>query len=155
MPVRVLSKLPESKSMKPCLVDVNVWFALLVLPHEHHEKASQWYDSLEAGNAVMCRNVQLALIRLLTNKTILPDDAIAAHTAWDMLTELAGDERVAFLNEPLEFETTFPTLLRYPAPTTKLVSDAYLAAFALAASLPIVTFDRGFRQFRGLEVILL
>ncbi len=141
--------------MKPCLVDVNVWFALLVVPHEHHEKASHWYDSLEAGNAVLCRHVQLALIRLLSNKTILQDEAIAARTAWDTLTELASDERVVFHAEPSEFETVFPALLRYPVPTTKLVSDAYLAAFAIAGALPFLTFDRGFRQFRGLEVTLL
>lgn len=32
---------------------------------------------------------------------------------------------------------------------------AYLAAFAQCSKLPFATFDRGFKQFRGLELILL
>jgi predicted nucleic acid-binding protein len=34
-------------------------------------------------------------------------------------------------------------------------TDAYLAAFARSAGLRLVTFDRGFARFSGLEVLLL
>lgn len=34
-------------------------------------------------------------------------------------------------------------------------SDAYLAAFARAVSLDLVTFDKGMRHFRGVNVVLL
>jgi predicted nucleic acid-binding protein len=33
--------------------------------------------------------------------------------------------------------------------------DAYLAAFALAGQLTLVTSDRAFKQFRGLSLTLL
>jgi predicted nucleic acid-binding protein len=33
--------------------------------------------------------------------------------------------------------------------------DAYLAAFALAGGYRLVTTDRGFRQFNGLDVVVL
>jgi predicted nucleic acid-binding protein len=46
-------------------------------------------------------------------------------------------------------------LLDYPVPTNKFVADAYLAAFAIAASMRLTTFDSGFEQFRGLELQLL
>ena len=37
----------------------------------------------------------------------------------------------------------------------KLWQDAYLAAFAVAAGLSLVTFDQGFRKFRRLQSIIL
>jgi predicted nucleic acid-binding protein len=45
-----------------------------------------------------------------------------------------------------------PKLLNYPVPTAKLISDAYLAAFAIASSRRLITLDRGFRQFPRLEL---
>jgi len=141
--------------MKPCLVDVNVWFAILVAHHEHRKNAMAWYNSCPANHAVLCRHVQLALIRLLGNRNVLQEHAVPALTAWNMTQELALDERVQFGAEPPGFETVFPTMLRYPTPTPKLVGDAYLAAFAIAAGLRMVTFDRGWQQFQGLDVTLL
>jgi uncharacterized protein len=37
----------------------------------------------------------------------------------------------------------------------KLWMDAYLAAFALAGRYQMVTTDAGFRQFRGLDLLVL
>jgi len=37
----------------------------------------------------------------------------------------------------------------------KLWMDAYLAAFALAGRYSMVTTDAGFRQFRGLDLLVL
>ena len=65
------------------------------------------------------------------------------------------DERVDFVSEPAGVDSILPTLPHYPIPTGKLVTDAYLAAFAIAASRRLVTLDRGFRQFRGLDLDLL
>jgi uncharacterized protein len=141
--------------MKRCLADVNVWLALLVKQHEHHRTAIQWFDGLSAGEAGLCRLVQLALIRLLGNRSILGDSAISAAAAWDLIQTLLEDERVSMVPEPPRIDSLLPGLLRYPVPTGKLVSDAYLAAFAMSDSRRLVTLDRGFRQFRGLEVELL
>jgi predicted nucleic acid-binding protein len=51
--------------MKQCLTDVNVLLALLLRQHEYHRTALKWFDILAAGEAGLCRIVQLALIRLL------------------------------------------------------------------------------------------
>ena len=48
-----------------------------------------------------------------------------------------------------------PALLKYPVPATKLVTDAYLAAFAINSSKRFIILDRGFRQFKGLDVAIL
>jgi uncharacterized protein len=141
--------------MKPCLVDVNVWLALLVIQHDHHTIARQWFEGLAAGESGLCRLVQLGLIRLLANRTIMGADAVSASRAWELIEELLEDERVDFIDEPGEIHVMLPSLLKYPIPTGKLVTDAYLAAFAICASRRIVTLDAGFRQFRGLDLAVL
>lgn len=57
--------------MKRCLVDINLWLALLLRHHEHHEIARKWFDGLAVAEAGLCRLVQLGVIRLLGNRTIM------------------------------------------------------------------------------------
>ena len=141
--------------MKRCLADVNVLIALLARNHEHHKLARKWFDGLAAGEAGLCRMVQLALIRLLGNSLVMGQYAMAADAAWRLTGELLEDERLDFMAEPRELESVFPTMLGYPVPTNKLVGDAYVAAFSIAARCRLATFDRGFRQFKGVELDLL
>ena len=72
-----------------------------------------------------------------------------------MIETLLEDERVLFAGEPEGLDRILPTLLKYPVPTGKLVSDAYLAAFAIASSRRLVTLDGGLKQFKGLDTVIL
>lgn len=141
--------------MKPCLADVNVLLPLLVRHHEHHELVLRWFDGLTAGEAVLCRFVQLALVRLLGNRTVMREYVISASAAWDLIAELLEDERMEFASEPALLDAVLPKLLRYPAPTGKLVGDAYLAAFSIAGQMRLATVDKGFGQVRGVDLELL
>jgi len=141
--------------MKPCLADVSAILPLLVLDHEHNKPARRWFDRLSADELGLCRHTQIAVIRLLGNPHIMGELAMPASHAWRMLQELLQDERVLFLQEPENIDSIFSTLLTWPFPAARLVGDAYLAAFAMASSRRMVTFDTGFRQFKGLEVEIL
>jgi toxin-antitoxin system PIN domain toxin len=141
--------------MKRCLADVNLLLPLLVRHHEQHDAALRWFDGLAAGEALLCRFVQLALIRLLGNRSIMGDYALPASSAWELLGKLMEDERVEFVAEPARLDVEFAQLLGYSMPTGKLVGDAYLAAFALAGQFRFATFDAGFREFRELELQLI
>jgi toxin-antitoxin system PIN domain toxin len=141
--------------MKRCLADVNVLLALLVRHNQHHERALRWFDGLAAGEAVLCRIVQLALVRLLGNRTIMSEYAVSAADAWSLIGELLEDERIEFVAEPALVDAVFPKLLRYGVPTDKLVGDAYLAAFALAGQMRLTTIDKGFEQFREVDLQVL
>jgi toxin-antitoxin system PIN domain toxin len=141
--------------MKRYLVDLNVILAILAWKHDHHARALAWFDRLAAGRTGLCRIVQLGVVRLLGNPSVLGKDAISAEHAWAVVGELLEDERLDFLAEPEGLDRALAPLLNYAGPTGKLVTDAYLAAFAIASKRQLVTFDRGFTQFRGLDVELL
>ena len=141
--------------MKPCLVDLNVWIALLVRHHVHHELAVSWFDGLVAGEAGLCRVVQLGLVRLLGNRSIMDGHQVPAAEAWQATLHLLDDQRVDFVSDTDSVGDLMPTLLKYKIPTPKLVTDAYLAALAIAETRTLVTLDRGFLEFEGLDVDVL
>ena len=141
--------------MNLCLVDVNVLLALVALPHLHHSSALKWFGTLSAGEAGLCRIVQLALMRLLNNRTVMGAEVLSAGAAWSLVEELLEDERLEYVPEPALLDSALPALLIHKMPAGKLVTDAYIAALAIASSRRLVTFDKGFRQFKGLELDLL
>ena len=141
--------------MNSCLVDANVWVGILVEEHVHHVASRRWFDLLAPAEAGLCRLVQLGVLRALSNHAIMRAGALPPREAWSPVAHLLEDERVEFLPEPPDLESVLPDLLRYPIPTGKLINDAYLAAFAINSNRELVTWDRGFQQFRGLRVKLL
>lgn len=141
--------------MKPCLVDVNVWLALLVRHHVHHRDATEWYESLAAGEAGLCRVVQLGVVRLLGNPSIMDGHPISAVDGWRATEQLLEDERVDFVPDADLVDSLMPKLLTYKIPTPKLVTDAYIAGLAIGQSRRLTTLDRGFLGFDGLDVRLL
>lgn len=141
--------------MKRSLVDLNLLLALVVRHHVHHAEARQWLAALDPLEAGVCRVVHLGLIRLLSNRTIMGADVLPAPRALGLVEELLRDERIEFIAEAPGVDNLLPALMIHPMPAGKLVMDAYLAAFAIASSRRLVTFDKGFRQFRGLDLQLL
>lgn len=141
--------------MRSCLVDVNVWLALIDDTTDAHRAAITWYGRLKRDQALMCRQTQLSMLRLLTNSRVMLDRTRSLIEAWSILDEVQQDERVSFSQEPSGLETALRAYTHRPRAGSNLVSDAYLAAFARAADVDLVSFDAGFRQFRGLSSLIL
>ena len=143
-----------SRSLFP---DVNVWLALTHSRHAHHPAALRWFDSLDGGTVYFCRFTQIGLLRLLTSRQIMEDEVLGQRAAWRACRRWYDDERIEFHREPEspEFESWFEKLSDSPAPSTKLWADAYLAAFAKAAGLTVVTFDRGFERMKLVDAHIL
>ena len=85
-------------------------------------------------------------------------DAVKSqHQAWRAYDLLSQDERVLFLAEPdtEALDPIFHKLTAGDRPHTKQWPDAYLAAFARAAELILVTFDRSLAGLVTPNVLLL
>ena len=137
------------------LVDANVWLALAFSDHAHHHVAVSWFEELGEQEATFCRITQMALLRHLTNEKLMGKFTLSQRAVWRSYDALCDDGRVAFANEPPGLENSWRRLTRSREPRHRLWTDAYLAAFAFSAHLPLSTLDRGFKKFSGLTLDLL
>jgi toxin-antitoxin system PIN domain toxin len=135
--------------------DINVWVALTYEGHTHHSTAANWFATLSPdANLAFCRFTQLGLLRLLTTAAVMRDEVMTQPKAWATYDRWLEDPRVEFVNEPPEIEARFRTLTRLRQPATKDWADSYLAAFATAGQLTLVTFDRGLRSKAESSILL-
>ena len=75
--------------------------------------------------------------------------------AWQVYDELLSDQRVVFAEEPDDFEIAWRLLSARRTFSPKVWNDAYLAAFAQTADFEIVTFDKGFSDYKKLRCTIL
>lgn len=142
------------------LCDSNVWLALALSRHVHQPVAREWFENVDEPAAILfCRPTQQAFLRLLTNAAVLApygNPPLTNREAWSAYESLLADDRVSLrADEPAGLTARWPALAVRDAASPKLWMDAYLAAFAMAAGCRLVTTDTGFRQFSGLNLLLL
>ncbi len=137
------------------LPDANFWLALAWSGHVAHPVAKSWWESNARQQIVFCRVTEMALLRLLTNRAVLADEAKTQAGAWQTYEMLRRSPRVEFLGEAAGFNQHWQKFSARDASATQRWSDDYLAAFACAAGLRLVTFDAGFSFYPNLAVELL
>ena len=135
--------------------DINVWVALTYERHVHHITARNWFERLApSARLFFCRLTQLGLLRLLSAPAVMGvDQAKSQQDAWKAYDRWLEDDRVDFLDEPGGLDTEFRALTQSPQASPKDWADSYLAAFAHASRLTVVTFDRAFQS--KADVVLL
>jgi toxin-antitoxin system PIN domain toxin len=141
------------------LVDSSVWIALALSKHAHNAHAGKWLSSVTRRDpALFCRSTQQTFLRLLTTQAVLAAygvPALSNQEAWKMYQALVDDPRIAWVEEPQGLEPIWKKLASKAQASPKLWNDAYLAAFAIAGSHRFVTTDKGFKQFKELDVLVL
>lgn len=140
------------------LCDTNVWLALVIEHHTHHEIAKGWFESLDSpASSIFCRATQISFLRLLTQKIAIDYMPLTNQQAWDIWTQLSRDETIVLLPEPEGIDHTFQRFTSMETSSPRVWMDGYLAAFAVVGNLTFVTFDPGFRRFEaeGLNLLLL
>jgi uncharacterized protein len=143
---------PSTTSLFP---DINVWVALTYEGHVHHTTAAAWFAEIPPDvTLAFCRFTQLGLLRLLTTPAVMGDEVMTQPQAWAAFDRWLQDPRVTFIDEPPEIETRFRSLTRRRQPATKDWADSFLAAFATAGYLTLVTFDRGMRVKARAAILL-
>ena len=141
------------------LFDANVWLALAFDTHPNHRSAVTAFQSTTpARPAVFCRSTQQSFLRLASQPAVHRLCDAVGLTNRDALAMLAGfmaSPSVAYRDEPPGVEAVWHGLAGLPSASPHVWMDAYLAAFAIAGRLDLMTFDRGFSQFAGLSVTFL
>lgn len=135
------------------LPDVNVLLALAFEAHQHHTVAKAWIEN--ARECRLCRTTQSGFLRLASNPVLFGEEALTLAQAWSVFDTISGDERFTFSREPLGLEHLWRRLTTVESYSPKVWTDRYLAAFAIADSLTLVTLDQGFAGLEGLSVEVL
>ena len=141
------------------LCDVNVLVALAIERHGHHRAASAWLGDVHIpGGIVICRATQQGFLRLLTTASVVaPYDfrPMSNDEAWARSETLLADDRLTVRAEPDGLDSLWRGFAARRSASPKLWMDAYLAAFAKAGGCRMVTTDGAFRQFTGLDLLVL
>lgn len=137
------------------LPDVNVWIALSVPEHPHHLPATRYWRTHVRDQVAFCRITSLGFVRVITNTAAMNGRPRAVGDAWDMYRMFRDRGDVVTLPEPAGCEAILDGWVQRGTLLPRLWTDAYLAAFALAGGLRLVTFDRDFSRFNGLDLLLL
>jgi len=134
------------------LPDINVWVALTDAGHRHHARATRYWESESAVNMAFCRITMLGFLRLLCQPKVMLDRVLTVTQAWNAYHSWL-DRGVTYLEEPASLEAYLVTFASRSEFIGKQWTDAFLASFAVAANLRLVSFDADFHQFPGLNFL--
>jgi toxin-antitoxin system PIN domain toxin len=142
------------------LPDVNIWLAMCISGHADHARARCWFDArADEDLLAFCRVTQHGVLRLLTNAAVMApfgDPPLTNEAAWSVFDALCADDRIDLVErEPSGIDERWRSFSTRATASTRLWTDAYLAAFAVAGDYTVVTVDNAFRQFDGVALELL
>lgn len=108
----------------------------------HAALCGEWLASIHSQAVSFCRVTQMSLLRLLTNRHVMGADVMSMRDSWRTYRTMLVDERIRFASEPAGLETEWHRMTAHDRSTPKVWTDPYLAAFADAAGMQLVTLDR-------------
>lgn len=144
------------------LLDINTWIALAIETHPLHPAARGWYEAapLAAGDLVFCPSTEMGFLRLVTQAAVMSRCGAAPLTNREAISYLQGlyaNPALSRVAEPTAMRSLWLQLADNTQSAPNTWMDAYLAAFAISLDAEMVTFDRGFNNYRtaGLNLHLL
>ncbi len=147
--------------MPGSLLDTNVWLAALFPTHPFHAVAQRAIvQATSAQPAVWCRSTQQSFFRLASSPTLHKAYGAERMTNRDALLAMDSFQalpQVTQRDEPPGVSALWRQMAGLDSASPKVWMDAYLAAFAVAGGLSLVTLDRDFNNFapQGLDLVLL
>jgi len=82
------------------------------------------------------------MLRLLTNPSAMREDVLTQAQAWEVFDTFTQVSAARLIEEPEGIDPLFRRFTKRDEISTKQWADGYLAAFAEAAKITMVTFDR-------------
>lgn len=143
------------------LFDTSAWLAAVFEQHPLHSLARRaLQQATPTEPAVFCRATQQSFLRLVSTAALAKTYGVPPLTNRDALMTLDTLQalpQLAWRDEPPGVFAQWCILAVLDSASPKVWMDAYLAAFAIAGGLRMVTLDRDFKNFvpQGLDLVLL
>jgi uncharacterized protein len=141
------------------LVDTNVWLALSLSKHKFHNDAQAWLaTAIKSQEVLFCRSTQQSFLRLLTTEAMFKGFGLQPFNnkdAWALYQSFLANPAIGYAQEPTGLETQWGALASRETSSPKMWMDAYLAAFAISGGYQLVTTDEGFKDYVGLDLVVI
>ena len=137
------------------LPDLNVWLALAAPDHPHHRQAVQYWEQQAANQVLFCTITALGLVRLVCQPKLMGAGAKSTREASALLEGFCRQPGVSMAAPTADGWDVFHQLMRAHDLPSRLWTDAHLAALAIANGWRLVSIDRDFERFQGLEWLAL
>jgi toxin-antitoxin system PIN domain toxin len=144
-----------SRNEKIDLLDTSVWVAMSTPEHPMRPAAASYWIADAAPVIAFSRMTMLGLVRLLTNRTHLGGKPLSFEEAWEVYRAWGSQSAINVHFEPEGCEGVLSGWIDQRIVSQRTFPDAYLAAFALSGNMRLVTFDRDFARFPGLDHLIL
>jgi uncharacterized protein len=134
------------------LVDANVLLHAANTRAREHEVARRWLSEALAGSEAVAFpwTVLLAFLRLSTHPAVFPRP-LTAEQAADVLEPWIDSPPAVILEPTRRHLPLLRGLVARSGTAGNLVGDAHLAALSLEHGATVVSFDRDFSRFEGVE----
>ena len=133
------------------LPDLNVWLALVWPEHSHHHHALHYWEVQASDRVLFSTVTALGLVRLVSQPKLMGPAVSNAAEASALLEALCQQPGVGLAEPEHDGWEVFHQLLRSGEIPARLCTDAHLAALAIANGWRLVSFDRDFERFAGLQ----
>lgn len=137
------------------VLDVNVLIAAFRQDHPQHAIARPWLAALLGGHddVVVPDTVWVGFLRIVTHPNALVQPSTLEETA-SFITDVVSAPAYLTAAPFTESATRLVDLCRESQASGNLVPDAYIASVALGYGCPVASFDRDFRRFDGLAIVV-
>lgn len=137
------------------LVDTNFLLALVLITHPLHEKAKAFYDqNVSRCTFLICRSVQISFLRLLTQKIDRIYKPLNNSEAIIELNKMMDMPSFLFIEDSKELLKNWFSFGKHHKASPNLWMDAYLSYFAVKNNLELLTFDKGFLQWKNKGLVV-
>lgn len=128
-----------------------MWLTLASREHSHHQQAIRYWEQQAVERVLFCTVTALGLVRLVRQPKLMGAAVMSAVEASVLLQAFCRQPGVSLAAPEHDGFEVFHQFLRHGDLPARLCTDAYLAVLAIANHWRLVSSDRDFERFEGLQ----